>query len=85
MEQTVINWALAAVSGLIGVLLRSLWQAVRDLQAADKSLADRVNSVEVLVAGDYVRRVDLDRAIEAVMARLSRIEDKLDRKADKDY
>lgn len=85
MEQTVINWALAAVSGLIGVLLRSLWQAVRDLQAADRSLAERVNSVEVLVAGDYVRRVDLDRAIEAVMARLSRIEDKLDRKADKDY
>jgi ABC-type transporter Mla subunit MlaD len=85
MEQTVINWALAAVSGLIGVLLRSLWQAVRDLQAADKLLSDRVNSVEVLVAGDYVRRVDLDRAIEAVMARLSRIEDKLDRKADKDH
>lgn len=83
MDQTVINWVLAAFSALIGFLLNAVWQAVKDLQVSDKALVDRVNAVEVLVAGDYVRRTDFERTIEALFAKLDKIEDKLDRKADK--
>jgi len=64
--------------------VRTVWQAVKDLQKTDKELADKVNSIEVLVAGQYVRQDDFRRMSEAIFKKLDRIEDKLDGKADKE-
>lgn len=83
MDQTIINWLLAGFGALIGFLLNAVWQAVKDLQAADKVLAEKVGSIEVLVAGAYVRKDEFTHTIEALFAKLDKIEDKLDRKADK--
>ena len=79
MDQTIINWLLALFGALIGFLLNCVWHAVRDLQTADKELASKVASIEILVAGDYVRKDEL----AALFVKLDRIEDKLDKKADK--
>jgi hypothetical protein len=68
---------------LVGFLLKSIWQAVNDLQVADKALVDKVASIEVLVAGNYVRRDDFDRMAAAIFAKLDRIEDKMGSKVDK--
>ena len=51
MDQTIINWLLAGFSARIGFLLNAVWQAVKDLQTTDKVLAEKVSSIEVLVAG----------------------------------
>lgn len=51
MDQALVNWLLAGFGGLIGFLLNVVWQAVKDLQKADKVLAERVGEIEVLVAG----------------------------------
>lgn len=83
MDQTIINWLLAGFGGLIGFLLNSVWQAVKDLQTADKVLADKVGSIEVLVAGDYVKKDDFNDTIKALFSKLDKIEDKIDKKADK--
>ena len=83
MDQMIINWLLAGFSALVGFLLNAVWQAVKDLQAADKVLADKVGSIEVLVAGDYLRRDDFTHMIETLFKKLDKIEDKLDKKADK--
>ena len=83
MDQTVINWFLAGFGGLIGFLLNAVWQAVKDLQKADKELADKVGEIEVLVAGDYVKRQDFDRTIERLFTKLDHIELKIDGKADR--
>lgn len=83
MDQTIINWLLAGYGTLIGFLLNAVWQAVKDLQTADKVLSDKVGSIEVLVAGDYIRRDDFERTIEALFKKLDKIEDKLDKKVDK--
>lgn len=83
MDQTIINWLLAGFGALIGFLLNAVWQAVKDLQAADKALADKVGSVEVLVAGAYVKKDDFAHTIEALFKKLDKIEDKLDKKVDK--
>lgn len=83
MDQTIINWLLAGFGALIGFLLNAVWQAVKDLQTADKVLADKIGSIEVLVAGDYVRRSDFDRTIERLFAKLDHIELKIDGKADR--
>jgi hypothetical protein len=83
MDQTIINWALGLISMLGGFLLNALWQSVKDLQSADKDLADKVAAVDKVVAGDYVRRDEFQDMTKALFQKLDRIEDKVDRKADR--
>jgi len=83
MDQTIINWLLGGFGALIGFLLNAVWQAVKDLQAADTKLAAKVYDIEILVAGDYLRRDDFTHTVEALFKKLDKIEDKLDKKADK--
>ena len=83
MDQTIINWLLAGFGGLIGFLLNAVWQAVKDLQTADKELTKKVSEIEVLVAGAYVKKDEFSTSVAALFAKLDRIEDKLDGKADK--
>lgn len=83
MDQTIVNWMLAGFGGLIGFLLNAVWQAVKDLQAADKELTAKVSEIEVLVAGAYVKKEEFSTAVTALFAKLDRIEDKIDKKADK--
>lgn len=83
MDQTIINWLLGGFGALIGFLLNAVWQAVKDLQKADQTLVQKVGELEVLVAGDYVRKEELQDNIKALFAKLDKIEDKIDRKTDK--
>ena len=83
MDQTIVNWLLAGFGALIGFLLNTVWQAVKDLQTADKELAGKVSEIEVLVAGDYVKREEFNQTVTALFSKLDRIEDKIDKKADK--
>jgi len=83
MDQTIINWLLAGFGGLIGFLLNAVWQAVKDLQRADTKLAEKVGQIEVLVAGNYVKRESFEDALTRIFQKLDHIENKLDGKADK--
>lgn len=83
MNQELFNWILGGFGAVLGFLLNSIWQAVKDLQAADKQLSDKVAAIEVLVAGDYVKKDDFVQMTNALFAKLDRIEDKMDRKVDK--
>lgn len=84
MDQIIINWLLAGFGALIGFLLNAVWQAVKDLQKADTTLADKVGKIEVLVAGAYVKRDEFDRALNRLFEKLDHIEMKIDKKADKE-
>lgn len=70
-------------SMLFGFLLRTVWQAVKDLQAADKQLVEKVNTIEVLVAGQYIKKDEFERFSDAMFKKLDRIEEKLNKKEDK--
>ena len=83
MDQSLLNWIVAAAGAVFGFLLKSVWEAVKDLQTADKALAEKVNAIEVLVAGKYVTRDELATAIDRITAQLDRIEEKMLQKADK--
>lgn len=83
MDQNVINWIIAGFGGLIGFLLKATWDAVKDLQSADKELTEKVAGIEILVAGDYVRKAELNDMQRELFSKLDRIEEKIDKKADK--
>lgn len=83
MDQSIINWVLTGFGALIGFLLNVVWQSVKDLQRADKELTEKVGNIEVLVAGAYVKKDEFTDTVKALFAKLDKIEDKIDRKADK--
>jgi len=89
-NQTVINILIAAVGALIGWVLKSIKESIMELQVnhkelmkADSELAEKVQSIEVLVAGTYVKRDDMDKLTTAIFNKLDRIESKIDHKMDK--
>ena len=81
--QTLFNIAIMAAGGLFGWILKTIWEVLRDLQTADKELTDKVNHIEVLVAGKYVTRDELHQEMGEVKAMLDKIFYKLDGKADR--
>ena len=83
MDQTIFNVAISVSGFLGGWWLKVLWDAVKDLQLADKILVDKVNTIEILIAGTYMSKIDFDKIAAAIFAKLDKIEDKLDRKVDK--
>ena len=50
----------------------------------DQILADKVQAIELLVAGEYVKRDQLERMETALFKKLDKIEDLLSKKADKE-
>ena len=82
-SQTIINIAIALVGFLGGWILKVIWESVKDLQVVDKLLTEKVNTIEILIAGNYMSKQDFDKIAIAIFAKLDKIEDKLDKKADK--
>lgn len=83
MDQQIFNIAVGIAAFLGGWWMKTMWETLRDLQTADKELTAKVGNIEVLIAGDYVRRDQLEKLTEAIFNKLNRIEDKLDGKEDK--
>lgn len=82
-QQQLFNVLFALVGVLGGWWMKAMWEAIKALESADKALSAQVGDLKVLVAGGYVRTESFDKLSAAIFAKLDRIEDKLDGKADK--
>ena len=82
-QQTAINLLFATCGAFGGVIMHRLWVSIDNLTHQDQLLADKVQSIEILVAGRYVQRSELAELCVRLFAALVRIEVKLDRKVDK--
>ena len=82
-SQTLINALIGGFSAAVAFILRVLWEGLRELQRADVDLASKVADIQLLVAGTYVKKDELDGVIKALFAKLDKIEDKLDKKVDR--
>lgn len=56
---------------------------IKDIEEDTAKLADKVQSIEVIVAGEYVKKSEFEAKVDAMFKKLDIIVDKLDRKADK--
>jgi hypothetical protein len=82
-SQDFINLALGAISFLGGWVVKNLQDSMKSLRDADERLTLKVQSIEVLVAGQYIKREDFDKTISALFTKLDKIESKLDMKANR--
>lgn len=81
--QTAFNIA-AGIAGALGsVVLKAVYDSIKDLERADEKLANKIGEMEVLVAGRYMTRDEFNVAINAVFAKLDRIQEMLSQKVDK--
>jgi hypothetical protein len=81
--QTEFNIVLSLVAFFGGWVLNSLRDSIKTLHTSGELLGAKVQSIEVLVAGSYVKRDDLDKLTTALFTKLDKIEAKLDGKVDK--
>lgn len=81
--QTILNILIGTVGLLFGFLLNAIWASVKDLQTSDKEIVTKINAIEVLVAGDYVKQTDFKDHAAEINRKLDNIANKLDNKADK--
>ena len=81
--QWVANGLFTVVGLLLGVILNATRESIKELKRTDAELADKVHEIDKVVAGDYVRKSDLDKITDALFRKLDQISDKLDRKADR--
>ena len=83
MTQDFLNWAFGLINLVLGGFIKAMWDSYKELKRTDSQLAEKVNQIEVLVAGQYVKRDDFDRVANAIFVKLDKISDKLDLKADR--
>jgi len=81
--QVLFDVAIGVIGVLGGWVLSTVWGAVKDLQEADKELADKVAAIEILVAGRYITREEFNNTFNQVFERLDRIRDMIAMKADR--
>jgi len=76
--QFAFNIVLSAFGALVGWLLNTLYNSMKDLTTADKMLTEKVQHIEVLVAGNYIPRHEFEGKMDAFFAKLDKIEFKID-------
>lgn len=81
--QVLFNIVIGILGVIGGWLLNTMWSSLKDLQAADTKLAEKVSAIEVLVAGQYVTREEFTTTMNALFLKLDRIQDTLNKKVDR--
>jgi hypothetical protein len=88
--QLFINSALGVIAFLGGIVMKVIWDAIgtlrtslKEMRDEDAKLAAKVQSIEVLVAGTYIKRDEFEKLSQAIFSKLDKIMEKLDNKADK--
>ena len=78
-----INATLGVIAFLGGAVMKSVWVALKKQQEETSALVEKVQNIEVLVAGSYVKTDKFEQVVTAMFAKLDKIYEKLDTKADK--
>lgn len=74
--QEMFNVAVGLIGGIGGWWLNTMWQAMRSLET-------KVAAIDVLVAGQYVKKDELNKLSDAIFHKLDKIQDAIERKVDK--
>lgn len=85
--QQLFNLVVGLAGAAGGWWLNTVWRSVNELQHQDRELAAQLGAMKVVVAGDYVKRDDLEKLVTGLESRITRkldqIDSKLDGKVDK--
>lgn len=81
--QWLANGAFAICGALLGILYSNTRRDIARQDELLEGLVNKVQGIEVLVAGNYVHKQDLEKVTDALFRKLDQICEKIDRKADR--
>jgi len=73
--QEVLNILLGTVSFFGGWVLKEIWTRLKELQTVDSALLEKLSKIEVIIASDYVRKNELEKAMDTIIAKLDKLEE----------
>ena len=76
VPQWLINWVLTGCGATLGWIVRTVWNS-------QQKLSTEIQALSMKLAENYVTNHRLEELQRALFAKLDRIEDKIDAKADK--
>lgn len=77
LMQTAFNVAVTLIGFLGGWILKSVTDTLKEMRADNHSLRNKVQAMEILVAGSYVRREDLEKFGETMFRKLDKLEERV--------
>ncbi|WP_116364404.1 hypothetical protein [Parahaliea mediterranea] len=82
-HQTIINLLGGLVCVLVGWYMHRVWEEMKALRQTGDRHSEIIQQLQLLVAGEYVKRAEFDQHILRVFDKLDAISSKLDKKADR--
>ena len=76
-----LDYGMAAFGAVLSLLWKTNSDKIKELQDGHARVSGEIREIELLVAGDYVKREDFERTLTALFAKLDRMETKIDGKA----
>lgn len=83
MEQSLFNIVVGIAGVFGGFILNAIWQKTDKLEETDKQLVKSVNELAITVATLKTHHDEDSKKLDIIFEKLDRIDQKLDRKADK--
>ena len=78
MDYSLFDVAVSAILLLVGFILRQvIWGNIKTLQKENHELHERIAILDKVVAGEYVKRTEFERAIEKFDDKMDDFGDKL--------
>ena len=83
MDQIVFNIIFGVAGALCMFVLMAVWNKLAKLEQTDKELTDSVNKLNILIVGDYVKRIDLIPQLKEIYEELKNIRLEMANKAER--
>ena len=81
--QLIANIGFTLFGLVLVILVNVLFNRINDLMRDNKQLTKEVSELKVELPEKYMSKTDFQYVIDALFAKLDKIDDKLDRKADR--
>ena len=75
-NQIIFDAVISCVLFLAGWVLSSIRDSINGLESSGKELANKVQNIEVLIVGDYVRKDDMEKLVDRIIMKLEEIDAK---------
>lgn len=72
--QDYFNGLLGLVAFLGSWWMKSVWVAIKQLEKTDSEVFAKVTKIEILIAGEYAKKQDMDTKFDKVSEKISKVE-----------
>ena len=83
MEQSLFNMVIGVCGVFGGFILKAIWDKTDKLERTDANLVKSVNELAIVVATLKAHHDEDSKKLDIIFEKLDRIDNKLDKKADK--